>query len=424
MGTYRGTPKFLSFALHEQMAVQRARDLLTRPSLETKHSRTVSEKSVTSHRVVHAAWFVICSVGLVVHSWLTTNTYLQYNTFTEVQVYTPVSFRPPAVSLCFVLSDVMNVSKLDAADQGIWLENGCKQHISGPCLELLHRYGVERVINELTFDFTYKKRFREDEVTTNQTIYYKKRMKCVRYAVDMSQSEDGTLDVGEVDEMSATRISFLVIELPPQGNVSGAQVALFVHDSDSFSHIRDGNLVWITIDNNNYHVTGFDHIESHYLPKPFWTACNRYSETPYKSKGECLELCYDEKYRKMTNLDPGLVTSSNLSLVKLPSKSKMRYDRSIDRKCSERCKRKCRSLTYYSVTIGDYLIPKINPIFYHDVTLSRPFTKVRHIPSFDTNQYVIFIASAAGMWLGSSLYVSITNFVITIKNMKLAKYFT
>lgn len=418
-GEYRRRmPKSLAFVIHEQMALERAREMLTKAKC-TRRSKANHKKKKACHRILRTVWFLVCSIGLIAHSWLTTTDYLEYLTTTEVQVYIPTRFRPPAVSLCLKLNDAINVSKLDSDEQLLWKDNNCKISLHQPCLNTLSKYGMVGIMNNLTYDL-----YRTDSNRHIRKSYYKKEMKCVKYVTDQNGSDD-QMDVGDVDSMSVIQDSILSTALPKQmeqANMTGVKVAIFLHDSQTLSHIREGNILWLSVDTNNYHSSTFDHVQSKYLPHPFLTKCIDYVKTKTVSRGHCIERCYEAKYYKKNRCHSGLITTTNFTEAVLPSKVNTPYIKAIDSLCDEMCPRKCLTLSYFSITVGDYEVGSIDTIFYHDVSLSRPFIKVTLMASFDTSQFIIFVASAAGLWLGCSLYVSIAKIVTIVSNFSLEKH--
>lgn len=414
----RRPPKFLPFAVHEQMALKRATEILAKAKCK-RCSKANYKKNKACHRVLRTVWFLVCSIGLIGHSWLTTTDYLEYLTTTEVQVYIPTRFRPPAASLCLMLNDAINVSKLDSDEQLLWKDNNCKLNLFQPCLDTLSKYGMVGIMNNLTYDL-----YHTNSNGHIQTSYYKKKMKCVKYVTDQDGSDD-QMDVGDVDNMSVIEESILSTALPKQmeqANMTGVKVAIFLHDSQTLSHIREGNILWLSVDTNNYHLSTFDHVQSKYLPHPFRTECIDYVETQTASRGHCIERCYEAKYYNKNRFHSGLITTTNFTEAILPSKFDIPYSKAIDTLCDKMCPKKCLTLSYFSITVGDYDDGIIDTFFYHHVSLSRPFTKVTLMASFNMSQFIIFMASAAGLWFGCSLYVTITSMVTIVSNFSLEKH--
>ena len=429
----RRAPNFLAFTLYEQMMKERdeerARELLENSTRGSKESEPFLPKmrrrslKNSNHRILRVIWFTICSIGLLIHGWFTTTDYLKYKTTTEVKVFIPTEFRPPAVSLCLMFHDSINVSKLTIEEQKSWKQNACyEDSMEDECLDILKKYDMETIMKNLTYGLI---NHHDDHAKKyDQIIYYKKGMKCIRYTVKNSSE---SIHVGDVDEMYPTYNTFISMSLPNHFkniNDSDLKVAIFFHDSKTLAHIREGNLVWISMDIEgiNYHQTTYDHVESHNLEAPFRTKCSKYLKTKYKSRGQCMEYCYQKQYKKFHGLDSGLITTTSFTAATLPSKRHLVYDRSIDTACYATCPEKCESLSYFVVTVGDYNIPQIDSIFFHEVTLSRPFTNVSFMASFDLRSFIIFMASASGLWFGCSLYVSITQVMNFVMSFSLKDY--
>lgn len=424
----RRAPNFLSFTLYEQMIKERAKEFLENSTRESKERRpfpsNMRRRSLknSNHRILRVIWFTICSIGLLIHGWFTTTDYLEYKTTTEVKVFIPTVFRPPAVSLCMMFDDCINVSKLTIEEQKSWEQNSCHNNsMKDECLDILKKYDMETIMKNLTYGLT---NYDDNEANKyDQIIYYKKRMKCIRYTVKNSSE---WIHVGDIDQMDPVFNTFISMSLPnhfKNFDYSDVKFAIFLHDSRTLAHIRDGNLVWISMDIEvNYHQTTYDHVESRNLEAPFRTKCRKYSRPKYKSREQCIEFCYEKQYKQAYGLDSGLITTSNFTLATFPSKGHLVYDPSIDTACYDACPEKCESLSYFAGTVGDYNIPQIDKIFLHEVTFSRPFTKVSLMPSFDLSSFIIFIASASGLWFGCSLYVSITQVVNFVMSFSLKDY--
>lgn len=403
------SPKRLSFIVHEQMSIGRARKIL-----ENKKIRVTSghRQQGTSPRlkIPRAIWFLVCCIGLCAHSWLTTIDYLDYRTTTEVKVYVPMHFRPPAVSLYLSLNDVINVSKLSIADEKYWYDYNCSYWLFSDCLYMLREYRIDTIMNNLTYGIS-------TEVYGYDGIIYSNRLnKCVKYV----KHNTGLIDVGDIDQMEKSDRSIITISLPMHFNEIlkdtnySLNLGLVIHDSRTLAHIRENNMIWISVDQYNYHMGTFDHVESVFLPAPFKTKCIHYRSTEYESMGDCIEYCFEKEYKIRYGKNFGLISTSNFSKAVLPSYGNLTYDKSIDESCYRKCPGQCELLSYFSIRTGDFILPNMEHIFNYGITLSRPFIKVTLMASFDLNSFVIFIASAAGMWLGCSLYVSMCEFVNNI----------
>lgn len=405
----RPSPKLLSFIVHERMSIGRARKILEKKKIRVTSGR---HQQGTSPRLKlpRAIWFLVCCIGLCAHSWLTTVDYLDYRTTTGVKVYVPIQFRPPAVSLCLSLNDIINASKLNIADEKYWNDYNCSDWLVSDCLYMLREYRMDMIMNNLTYGLLR-------EVYGNVGVIYSKRLKkCVKYVKHNSRF----IDVGDIDQMETSDSDVITISLPAHFNEIlkdtdySLNLGIIIHDSRTLAHIRENNMIWISVDQYNYRMGTFDHVESISLPAPFKTKCIHYRSTEYESMGDCIEHCFEKEYKIRYGKNFGLISTSNFSKAVLPSYGNLTYDKSIDESCYRKCPEQCELLSYFSIRIGDFILGNMKYIFNYGITLSRPFIKVTLMASFDLNSFVIFIASAAGMWLGCSLYVSICEFVNNI----------
>lgn len=405
----KSSPKLFSFTVHEQMSIRRARKILENKKIRVTSGHRQQETSLRL-KLPRAIWFIVCCIGLFAHSWLTTVDYLEYRTTTGVEVYAPIQFRPPAVSLCASLNDLINVSKLNTADEKYWHDYNCSYGLLPGCLYILREYRIDMIMNNLTYGIL-------TEVYGYDGIIYSKRLKkCVKYV----KYNTGLIDVGDIDLMETSGSDIITISLPMHFNEilkdtdHSLNLGVAIHDSRTLEHIRENNMIWIPVDQYNYHMGTFDHVESKFLPAPFTTKCIHYRSTKYESMGDCIEYCFEKEYKTRYGKNFGLITTSNFSEAVLPSYINLTYDKSIDKSCYRKCPGQCELLSYFSIRTSDFIFSDITHIFNYAITLSRPFIKVTLMASFDLNSFVIFMASAAGMWLGCSLYVSMCEFVNNI----------
>ena len=99
-------------------------------------------------------------------------------------------------------------------------------------------------------------------------------------------------------------------------------------------------------------------IESKNLPAPYRTKCFTYGGTKFKSRGDCIECCYEELYRSKHGLHNGLITTANHENISLNSKWKMIYDKAIDFSCHAKCPIKCETPNYFAISVSDYAFKK------------------------------------------------------------------
>lgn len=406
MATYHPS-RYTQAQISEKIILDKVKNLIREAIKE--RSKVTEEKGWKKFPFIRLIWMVLCSIGFIVHSYITTVDYLDYRTTTEVKVYMPIKFRPPAVSICITYNYLLNTSKLSAQQQKSWTQHHCQGvGFNAPCMRIYNEYSIEKIINNLTHDIVWQ------NSPYIHTIYSKRVQKCVKYAV----SELEFIDTGDVDKMTVMENFVLEIRLP-ELPVKRFHLGLLTHDHRKLPHVREGNVIWVSVDENNYHIGAFDQVESITLESPYATQCSNYANSGFESQSECIEHCYDEQYRIKYGLNCGVITTANFSLAKVPTSYSMRYDKVIDQKCYKKCPNKCESVTYYSVKHGDYELDAYRSRFIHATELSRPFVRVALVAAFDMNSFIIFIASSAGLWLGCSLYASVYDLALIVSKTKL-----
>ena len=345
--------------------------------------------------------------------------YLSYPTTTQVKIYVPLTFRPPAVSLCVIIYDIYDLNSMNTSDREEFIEEDCMWSLSEKCLSVLHRSSIATIMSNLTYGIVDRKS------EMHYIEYYKLLLKCVKYM--KTENPNKKLRVGQIDDMHALKGSLIEVSIDEnvqKMNKSYIVALLFIHDSRTLAHLRECNVKWLNGGENipNYNTLSFDQVETENLPFPYKTNCIDYDLTNFSSQGDCVEHCYDEKYEKHYGENTGLITSSNYSILKLRTKYRLAYDMSMDESCYLICPISCRTHKYFVVPVGTFNVAHMKSWINVDIGLSRPFNRVRLIKSFDLNSYIIFMASAAGLWLGCSLFVTvgdIINFIYkSVKHFK------
>lgn len=341
--------------------------------------------------------------------------YLSYRTSTKVSVHVPDSFRPPALSLCVPLWEIFNVNALDESDRQrvskIWDYHKINEEVT----KTISKYSMKFFMENLTYSA------RDLESSLHAVEYYKHDFKCTKYS--KFENADIKIEIGDVDKVSSFMNEMMSVSLNHKfknHNVSFIEAALFFHDSRHLAHLRSGNILWMIGEegNNNFHIVTYDQFETKNLPSPFFTHCVPYEGSKFSCYGDCFEHCYEKKYHLTHGINYGLITSASYQNITIKAKPNMIYDREIDLWCKAKCHTPCEAVFHYSVSIGSYHISSKSDIWMHfQLTVSRPFTKVTLIESFDLNSYIIFMASAAGLWLGCSLFVTVGDIINFLFNV-------
>ena len=189
-------------------------------------------------------------------------------------------------------------------------------------------------------------------------------------------------------------------------------LALYIHEENKLSHLRGGNALFIRYKSNeeNYFRVTYDYVESHILKKPFFTDCIDYKVTMFQSRGDCLERCYEINHVKKYRENYGLISTANYSEIKL-SIPNVKYDHEIDKNCYNGCKSGCETIDYVSAIVKSSRFEELPNIFAIPIAATQPYIYVNVISAFNFNNYVIYMASIASLWLGWSLYGTTTDII-------------
>lgn len=367
---------------------------------------------------------ITCSFGLFIHGYLNTKDYLQYKVRSQVSISLPKSLKPPAISFCQSLSYLIIPEKLKDVEMKDYVNHNCSNpYVSDGhhCQDILHNYSMSDIMNLMTTNYSYHA-MREVE-TEN---YYKLGHKCTKFARIMINQE--RLTSGDMDKLEifpGRLVHYLIFALNP------SFISLIVHDSDKLSYSREGNilLTFIAPQEPNAMITTYDEIETTYLRSPFESDCVSYEKIgAFVTRGDCFEKCYERKYDSNFQYKDGFITTTDYTQVGSMS-SNSKYNREIDMECDKLCKFDCKTREYFISIVEKYTYHNHNFTFpkddrqsyFFNLLSSRPFFSVILLPSTDFNSYIIFMASIAGLWLGSSLYGSVINahsFVIKVIKSK------
>ena len=222
------------------------------------------------------------------------------------------------------------------------------------------------------------------------------------------------MDIGEMDSMEPIFSNLMEIwfdYLLSKLNLRFIHIKFFIHPENQLSHLREGNgiLFRYALKNQNYFRVTYDYIESTYLRAPFFPKCADYYA--HKSRGNCVERCYEHDYEKKYNLNPGVLSTRNYSEVKLRKTRFISYDHDLDIVCSKRCRISCQTIDYVSSIVNVFSSDEIPNTIAIPVASTRPYVGVYSVSKFSLSDFIIYIASITSLWLGASLYGTIKDWV-------------
>lgn len=238
--------------------------------------------------------------------------------------------------------------------------------------------------------------------------------------IDRRDYKTVEMHVGEMDSLEPIYSNLMEIwfnYLLNHTNRNFFDISLYIHQETQLSHLRGGNALFMRFKSNedNYIKLTYDCIDSHILKKPFFTDCIDYKVTNFQSKGDGLERRYENNYVKKYGENYGLISTANYSEIKL-SVSNVKYDHEIDKNCYNGCKSGCESIDYVSAIVKSSRYEELPDDFAIPIAATQPYIHVYLISAFNLNDYVIYIASIASLWLGWNLYgatTDIIHFIVT-----------
>lgn len=389
-------------------------------------TKTPEKQDKRPSKLLQFVWIIICSTGLFVHVYLTTKEYLQYKTTTQVSISLPKAIRPPAISFCYDLVSSIDPQMLTEEQRILYQSNNCSFELrqGKKCSSIPLGYNMFDLMTNITRNLSMISTFGKNAFSID--IYYKLGYKCSK--ISRKMNETIFLTSGEMDnlEIFPGRVVYSL-----EFNVIPIVLFMTAHDSDKLSYSREGNTVATLFDYsepNAIYVT-YDEVETTFLQYPFESNCLPYREPgKYKSRGNCIEKCYELKFEAKHNVDDRFITTDNYSEVKY-NEIKPDYDRDIDNECDKICHLNCITREYFISIIEKYRLNFTDR--YHDLvegeqgwiqTLftflsSRPYSKVVLLPATDINSFIIFIASISGLWLGCSLHGTVASLYVAVKSI-------
>ena len=391
-----------------------------------REAKTPEKEDKRPSKLLQFVWIIVCSTGLFVHAYLTTREYLLYKTTTQVSISLPKAIRPPAISFCHDLVSSIDPEMLTEERRMLYQSNNCSFELrqGENCSSIPLGYNMFDLMTHITRNLSMNSTFEKNAFSID--IYYKLGYKCSKISRKMNKTV--FLTSGEMDhiEIFPGRVVYSL-----EFNVLPTVLLMTAHDSDKLSYSREGNTVATLFDYaepNAIYVT-YDEIETAFLQYPFESGCVPYRKLgKYKSRGDCIERCYELRFEAKYNVDDGFITTDNYSEVKY-NEIKPDYDRDIDNECDKICHLNCITREYFISIVEKYRLnftDRDNDSVEREqgwiqtsftFLSSRPYFTVALLPATDINSFIIFIASISGLWLGCSLHGTVASLYVAVKSI-------
>lgn len=431
---------------------------VTWPSSSHFHLRHINVNS-TRYRITkvicHILWIIFCSVGLSYHLATICDGYFKYSVTTETVIQIPQIFTPPALSVCFTITDIIRVDLLNETspcyttksfNSFVSFQPTTTSSSSETCSTYLSTLSMDKV-NDLTYNFDdifdtiwYRDPDDYNVITVNATqslddfyIYslkhvtslFKNDLKCftINTTANFTKNYYETLLVSDADtEGSVLSLGLKVDEETPtnfpivyQNNEKNSQ-SMLTHPSvlkiftHSIHHAPRGYIVPPVVCNltENSDVTIVYHrVANRLLPPPFQSACRNYNDPnesgEFHDQLECIEICLDN------SPGDGFLDKTTIKSINSTKRSRPTSSTKTRHECVKKCPLPCERINYMSRLAGWLGQPQGN-----DATITlgsgEPDILVQFKPRTQPFEFVIFVASCFNLWFGVSVYGSTLDF--------------
>lgn len=366
-------------------------------------------------QTVKFLWFVACSLGMIYHLYDTTEMYLKYSTNSQVIIDSNDNFIPPSMTMCFSFNQIIIPSKLDDARLKILKKYQCQTRISTlvipACGHLLNGLGIDKILNDMSVHLSDTLLPHQWNRIEEKVNYYSMGYKCLK--VSRYNNKSKSLGPPNMDFLELENKNIFTVKFNGSFVIGDTLTfKIYIHNSTRLHHIREGNNLIVESKNGmNTFQIDCQIVKSTYLKHPFESDCINYGiESKYKSKGNCFESCYGGEYGN-SNDQNGFITTDNFDLLNYDLKfSKPRKVHSnIEENCRKKCKTDCYTDMYFPKVIDKFAINAIPDEIIMTLYQNYPTNNINMVPSFDTNSYIIYLASVVALWFGCSLYFTLVD---------------
>ena len=386
--------------------------------------------SMFMDRIIKTVWFLICLIGIIVQNTYVTIDYFEYPTTSQVLFETEEKFVPPAFSLCFLIRHVRDKSSFD---EGHLCHRGNLTHEE---VSLCHRLMLfKHPIHETFFNKTLDLLnliFGTDESETwiNMNIsrdflkaYYDQflmdQLKCIRF--------HGNPDHGSVlSTDTMTRLSTYKIYsgfgLKIQSELVTNEFLAMYTSHTAGSYPRG---IWIKLKEVDHKsaliIVSFTKHQTEYLPAPYFSKCRNYFPDQIESPDHCLQICMQAMIAKFIHPDAtapqfslnedDIKKNRNLFYSELLAPSGTKGNNTLVEfkwNCLAKCPNNCSTKVYDTIQVAQYLNMMKNDSGYLKYQFGfenkYPATHVKFSPKTSLLEYMIYVASVCGLWIGISLF--------------------
>lgn len=363
---------------------------------------------------------------------------------TSTSVLSPDIVEPPAISMCIELDEFRAYlpENCSVRERNICpTENYSLQDImkkySGDLSQNIYFYSYE--LNEFFGNNSVRNTFLQ-----NQTLqYYFDRHKCIRIPCLLNEkrsynethssliSDNMSYIARRSLEYNLRQTYLLDTHLNITATLQNKQrrrwidIYIMLHEFNKIAHDKDASVVkyyWNPDREPNSAKLIYYQVTTKYLKKPFAHACYDYAKDEnMESRGDCQEKCLRDgilrKYGKV-----GRCLSTTVYDNTIPYDAPYQEEE-IDKECVKKCPIDCKTIKYAPV-VALISFFKYADSFQIQLLSLFPQTFVTYSPQFDLLSYLIYSGGTIGMWIGLSLFStvsSITDYFIALYRKMVSK---
>ena len=373
----------------------------------------------------------LCLIGMLLQSFQMTLVYFNYEVISTTLMEFESKFIMPAASICYGVNHIRIPTMFPEGHpcRGPLTENnysrmGVHDHRKKECERiLLFNHSYTEVFNNLTWNLknmfiSYTKFIRRihwwDEIKATDpgnnperfSSFYKPPKKCIKVSWDENMKFN-TLNstyshaIMHIEAFRDDPIHNDRIPWKRHGPISmAAPLDFYLHDPRSYPKGHDTPCY--IMDYNGQLLLTYHVYQIEYLPAPFRFNCLDYQTIEGSRREDCIEGCMRNMNPKELSIQYTFVeipVNDSRILVNNPDKYNKEYD-----KCSRRCPLSCYTDLYDS---SENLVarPWSHPLFMigHD----QMSFKTKFKQKLPLVEFILYIASILGLWIGFSVYDSI-----------------
>lgn len=369
----------------------------------------------------HFPFYLICFIGFLIQVKNISLDYFSYATITKITIDFPEYVPPPSVSVCSRLGELVNISEAKRLHNIEFNGSNARFHYEVfPNLTLSQLFELVPKPNQTLVGCKLREPgeyFINNETKCdkyfNISRYYMQEYICFKYdfkmsglydfeSVSQADSARGRVYNLQLDNELFKRVIFFTIIvhsrlLPYESRYYSARIFRKTFGNESYST------------QSNYMFSFSERVDIR-LPYPYDTGCG-FNQGRIQSI--CKQMCLTENVMRTFNKIPfnWIIAESNISYLDKKimvnsdfyNTTAQRIFNEIEENCRHRCNiPECASF-HFNTQLLDIDYKKDDVINIHVLLPLQPSVRVVFMAEFSTTDYIVFIMSCLGTWLGVSM---------------------